>query len=116
MVKAKPDLFHAFVGTGQVGDPAKNYAVAYVELLKKAEALKEPHAIRELREVGPPPYSDGRGYGVQRKWSNLFEGADYFHCGVYRPEFDCRMRNINRPFCAVCQQVIVKKLTPFLPS
>ena len=46
----------------------------------------------------------------------LFEGADYYHCGVYRPEFDCRMRNLSRPFCAVCQQVIVKKLTPFLPS
>ena len=45
----------------------------------------------------------------------LFEGADYYHCGIYRPEFDCRMRNLNRPFCAVCQQVIVKKLTPFLP-
>jgi hypothetical protein len=45
----------------------------------------------------------------------LFEGADYFHCGVYRPEFDCRMRNLDRPFCGVCQQVIVKKLTPFLP-
>jgi len=46
----------------------------------------------------------------------LFEGADYYHCNVYRPEFDCRMRNLNRPFCAVCQQVIVKKLTPFLPT
>jgi IgA peptidase M64 len=46
----------------------------------------------------------------------LFEGADYFHCGVYRPEFDCRMRNLNKPFCGVCQQVIVKKLTPFLPQ
>jgi len=45
----------------------------------------------------------------------LFEGADYYHCGVYRPEFDCRMRNLERPFCAVCQQAIVKKLTPFLP-
>ncbi|HJP91910.1 MAG TPA: M64 family metallopeptidase [Pyrinomonadaceae bacterium] len=45
----------------------------------------------------------------------LFEGADYYHCGVYRPEFDCRMRNLDRPFCGVCQQVIVKKLTPFLP-
>jgi hypothetical protein len=45
----------------------------------------------------------------------LFEGGDYFHCGVYRPEFDCRMRNLNRPFCGVCQQVIVKRLTPFLP-
>jgi hypothetical protein len=45
----------------------------------------------------------------------LFEGADYYHCRVYRPEFDCRMRNLSSPFCGVCQQVIVKKLTPFLP-
>jgi hypothetical protein len=45
----------------------------------------------------------------------LFEGGDYFHCGVYRPEFDCRMRNLDRPFCGVCQQVIVKRMTPFLP-
>jgi hypothetical protein len=46
----------------------------------------------------------------------LFEGADYYHCRVYRPEFNCRMRNLNQPFCGVCQQVIVKKLTPFLPA
>lgn len=46
----------------------------------------------------------------------LFEGADYYHCKVYRPEFNCRMRSLNNPFCAVCQQVIVKKLTPFLPA
>jgi hypothetical protein len=45
----------------------------------------------------------------------LFEGADYFHCRVYRPEFDCRMRNLNQPFCGVCQQVIETKLAPFLP-
>lgn len=45
----------------------------------------------------------------------LFEGADYYHCRVYRPEFNCRMRNLNAPFCGVCQSVIVKKLTPFIP-
>jgi len=45
----------------------------------------------------------------------LFEGADYYHCRVYRPEFNCRMRNLNQPFCGVCQQVIEKKLAPFLP-
>jgi len=78
MVKARPDLFYAFVGTGQVADPARRYTVAYRELLKKAETLRDERAIRELREVGPPPYPDGRGYGVQRKWSNLFEGADAF--------------------------------------
>ena len=52
--------------------------VAYRELLRKAENLKDDRAIRELREVGPPPYPDGRGDGVQRKWSNFFEGADAF--------------------------------------
>ena len=78
MVKARPDLFHAFVGTGQVADPARNYTVAYDELLKKAESLGEERAIRELKEVGRPPYANGRGYAVQRKWSNLFEGADFF--------------------------------------
>ena len=76
MVKARPDLFYAFVGTGQVANPATSYTVAHGELLRKAEVLKDERAIRELREVGPPPYSDGRGYGVQRRWSNLFEGAD----------------------------------------
>ena len=38
----------------------------------------------------------------------LFEGADYFHCNVYRPEFNCRMRNLSAPFCGVCQEVIVR--------
>jgi pimeloyl-ACP methyl ester carboxylesterase len=78
MVKARPDRFYAFVGTGQVADPARTYAVAHADLLRKAEALEDARALRELREVGPPPYPDGRGYGVQRRWSNFFEGADAF--------------------------------------
>jgi pimeloyl-ACP methyl ester carboxylesterase len=73
MVKARPDLFWAFVGTGQVADQERNYAVAYDALVEKAESLGEQRAIQELKGVGPPPYSDRRGYGVQRKWSNLFE-------------------------------------------
>jgi len=55
MVKARPELFHAFVGTGHVADPAKNYAVAYDELRQKAERVGNERAIRELKEVGPPP-------------------------------------------------------------
>ncbi len=46
----------------------------------------------------------------------LFEGADHFHCRVFRPEYDCRMRNSGAQFCAVCQQVIEKKLKPFFPA
>jgi pimeloyl-ACP methyl ester carboxylesterase len=78
MAKARPDLFHAFVGTGQVADPTRNYAVAYAALVDRASRAGNSEALRELNEVGPPPYKDGKGFAVQRKWSNLFEGADVF--------------------------------------
>jgi IgA Peptidase M64 len=45
-----------------------------------------------------------------------FEGARYFHCGAYRPEFDCRMRVLGKPFCGVCQDVIRRHLAPFMPA
>ena len=44
-----------------------------------------------------------------------YEGAHYYHCGAYRPQFDCRMRALNNPFCAVCSRVINATLTPHLP-
>src|SRR5262245_7528805 len=78
MANARPELCSAFVGTGQVADPRRNYAVAYDALLAKATKLGDGRALSELKEVGPPPYTSGRGYQVQRKWANLFEGADLF--------------------------------------
>jgi len=42
-----------------------------------------------------------------------FEGARYYHCGVFRPAFTCMMRNLS-PFCAVCQRRIRQTLSPFL--
>src|SRR5262249_53596038 len=78
MIKARPDLFTAYVGTGQVGNSPKNYAVAYDALVQKATQLGDRQALAELKEIGPPPYANGRGYGVQRKWANFFEGANLF--------------------------------------
>ena len=45
-----------------------------------------------------------------------YEGAGYFHCALYRPQFDCRMRALGNPFCAVCQGVIRQALAPHLPA
>lgn len=42
-----------------------------------------------------------------------FEGARYYRCGLYRPEFNCRMRALRHPFCAVCQDTIRRVLGPF---
>jgi hypothetical protein len=42
-----------------------------------------------------------------------FEGAHYFHCRAYRPEWNCRMRTASEPFCAVCTDAIRSTLAPF---
>ena len=82
MVRAKPELFYAYVGTGQVADEAKNYSAAYDALLQKAQATGDQQAIEDLKRVGPPPYKSSEGYGVQRKWSNKFEGSYEFLYGT----------------------------------
>ena len=45
-----------------------------------------------------------------------YTGARYYHCGAFRPSNNCRMRELNNPFCAVCQRTIRDALTPFLPA
>ena len=82
MVRERPDLFSAYVGTGQVADETRNYAVAYGALLREARARGNGEAVAQLVRVGPPPYTSYRGYQVQRRWSNRFEGADRFLPGT----------------------------------
>jgi IgA Peptidase M64 len=53
---------------------------------------------------------DGRPSPVPTGTVGLFEGAFYNHCGAYRPEYDCKMRNLGVPFCHVCRQVIWNRL------
>ena len=43
-----------------------------------------------------------------------FEGADTFHCGAWRPEFNCLMRDTHDTFCAVCRRQITTTMSPFL--
>ncbi|MHA7287976.1 FG-GAP-like repeat-containing protein [Arthrobacter sp. MDT3-44] len=39
-----------------------------------------------------------------------FEGAHYYHCGAFRPEYNCKMRSLGDPFCLVCSQVIRNRI------
>ena len=45
-----------------------------------------------------------------------YSGARYYHCGSFRPAYDCRMRSLGQPFCAVCRKVIRDTLRPYLPA
>jgi IgA Peptidase M64 len=44
----------------------------------------------------------------------LFEGAHYYHCGAYRPEYSCKMQALGLPFCRICRQVIWNRIAPLV--
>jgi len=55
---------------------------------------------------------DSRPSPVPTGTVGLFEGAYYYHCGAFRPEFDCKMRNLGVPFCHICRAVIWNRIGP----
>lgn len=40
-----------------------------------------------------------------------FAGGRYYHCGIWRPEYDCRMNNLGVGWCSVCSLRIGQVLT-----
>lgn len=74
MVRERPDLFAAYVGTGQVVSIAENEALAYASVLATARQRDETKAIAELEAIGPPPYGSLDELNTERKWAGNFAG------------------------------------------
>jgi pimeloyl-ACP methyl ester carboxylesterase len=56
MVKQRPDLFYAYVGTGQISNMAKAQQMSYAYVLEKARAASDTRAVKNLDSIGPPPF------------------------------------------------------------
>lgn len=56
MARRRPDLFHAYVGMGQMVDMARNESIAYERLLAQARAEGRHRVAKGLVRLGPPPY------------------------------------------------------------
>jgi pimeloyl-ACP methyl ester carboxylesterase len=72
MVKRRPDLFSAYVGTGQViGLPTwkKVYEIQNGRLLAFAQATSNADATKELSAIGAMP--DEKDFKIIQKWSRL---------------------------------------------
>ena len=79
MVQRRPDLFYAYVGTGQVSSMPKAMEMGYAGMLQKARASNDLRAVGGLEQLGPPPFADMRKI------------ATYFGLlGSYAPEADQR--------------------------
>lgn len=75
MVKRRPDLFAAFIGTGQLVNFEQNEQINYQRELKQARQSQNEEAIAALTEIGPPPHNDPNSVRILREWSDKLTTA-----------------------------------------
>lgn len=82
MIRARPDLFAAYVGTGQIVDMLGGERFAYRTLLSRARACGRKAAIAALELIGPPPFGAGRTRRIWQQW--LLDFAPASECRAMR--------------------------------
>ena len=75
MVRARPDLFAAYVGTGLFVHRDDGRAIAYDRVLARARARSDATAMAELEAIGKPPYSTPESAQTLTRWIDAFAGA-----------------------------------------
>ncbi len=86
MAKARPDLFSAYVGTGQIVNWARQEALGYALALADARARNDATAIAELEKIGPPPYADTMSDFIKSKYVNALTPAEQAVFASLSPE------------------------------
>jgi pimeloyl-ACP methyl ester carboxylesterase len=73
MVKERPDLFSAYVGTGQVVSIPEKEPVNYADAMARLRAAHDQSGIDALQKIGPPPYKQQDDISVERDWSERYD-------------------------------------------
>lgn len=73
MISDRPDLYSAYVGTGQVVSVAEKESTIYSATLERLRAANDTAGARALERVGPPPYRDFEDLLLQRRLSAQFD-------------------------------------------
>ncbi|AIE85289.1 alpha/beta fold hydrolase [Fimbriimonas ginsengisoli] len=97
MVQRRPDLFHAYVGTGQVVAMAKSEPISYDLLLEQAREGCNDKAVRALEQLGRPPYPNMRTWMMKQRLIMLTSPPpksgklpDIFTSAVFTPGYPLR--------------------------
>lgn len=99
MVFRRPDLFYAYVGTGQVVDMPRNERLSYDLAFKRARASGNEKATKDLESIGPPPYKDMRSWFVKQKTivetapslaDGLFLEENFYTAPLFTPNYSLR--------------------------
>jgi pimeloyl-ACP methyl ester carboxylesterase len=72
----RPDLYHAYVGLGQLVNGRRNEVLSYEWVKQEAERRDDQEALAQLRTVSPP-YAGVEPLGVQRRFLMSYGGSLY---------------------------------------
>ena len=117
--------YYAGCGSGESGqnsypggEPVEPNVTANTDknTIKWRSVLSSPADALPTTENANCAQCDPQANPKAASYVGAYAGARYYHCACYRPSYDCRMRALNNPFCAVCQSVIRNTLAPFLPA
>lgn len=72
ILKARPDLFHAYVGTAHVTTYA-DWGMAYAGVLARARVAGDKETAERLEALGAPPWTNPRHFGVMRRAMRRYE-------------------------------------------
>ncbi len=73
MIHDRPDLYLAYVGTGQVVSIAEKEPVIYRDALARVAAAHDEDGVKALQAIGPPPYKTFQDEEVERDWSERYD-------------------------------------------
>lgn len=99
----RPDLFHAYVGIGQVVNTRENERISFEYGLQQARAHGNAEAIREMETIAPYPGDTPitrERIVIARKWPQFYGGLTafredstyYYRAPRLSPEYDDRDR------------------------
>lgn len=77
-VARNPEDYYAYIGIGQFVNAKENELYSYRFTLQEAIKDRNEKAIRELTEIGEPPYDGLQELGKQREWLGYYGGALFY--------------------------------------
>ena len=92
-VQQRPELFHAFVGTGQMVSQRETDIMFWEDTLAWAEGTGNTRLADTLRRIGPPPYENVRDYEYavshEHDWNSYpeFEPSNEMPSILFVPEY-----------------------------
>ena len=75
MAARRPDLFHAYVGTEQIINMARNEEISYQTILDRSRAAGNAATVKKLERIGAPPYKRPMNWGAKQRAAEVADPA-----------------------------------------